>query len=193
MASVANARVNVKAHHDNQGNSYIVESGGDQTILGGGTLDVQAGATVWLLDTVALTAKTADLNQLTGRQIRKIAKVAVAGGTDTAGGLFAWANPEAGSILVVGVTLDVATVASGACTVDIGTTAASATTLSDTLLDGVDAHAGVATFGTGNVAGLGTNGVVPQKLATGKWVTGSTASGLSAGLAGNVYIEYVSA
>ncbi len=107
---------------------------------------------------------------------------------DTGGGIFAWANPEAGSIVITRVVLDVTTIAAAACTVDIGTTAANATTLSDNLIDGVDTHSGLIT--TDNTADAGTSGKSLQMLATGKWVTGSMASGAAAGTAGFVYIHY---
>jgi len=120
----------------------------------------------------------------------KVAKVALAA-LDTAGGVFAWANPEAGSIIITKVVLDVTTVATGACTVDIGTTTVSAATLSDNLIDGVDTHS--AAVITDNVTDAGTNGKSVLKLATGKWVTGSMASGAAAGTVGSAYIHYLNA
>jgi hypothetical protein len=120
----------------------------------------------------------------------KIAKVALAA-VDTGGGLFAWANPEAGAIIVQRVTLDVTTNTSGACTANIGTTATSATTSSDNLIDGVSLA--TAAKVVDNLGDAGTNGKTRQKLAAGKWVTGSVDSGASAGLVGFAYIEYYNA
>lgn len=117
----------------------------------------------------------------------KVARVALTA-LDTGGGVFAWANPEAGSIIVERVVLDVTTKSTGASTVDVGTTATSATTSSDNLLDGVDLGTAVGTFD--NLEESGTNGTSRQKLATGKWVTGSRASGAAAGLVGFAYIHY---
>jgi hypothetical protein len=102
--------------------------------------------------------------------------------------VFSWQNPEGASIIVHKVILDVTTIATGACTLDIGTTAASGTTLSDNLLDGMDVHTAAGTFGLADQAD--TNGKAQQKLAAGKWVTGSKASGATAGLAGSAYIFY---
>lgn len=116
----------------------------------------------------------------------KIAKVALAA-LDTGGGVLSWVNPEAGAIIITGLTVDVTTASSGACTVDLGTTATSATTTSDTLIDGVSVAA-IATVS--NIDDKGTNGKSRQKLAVGKWVTGSMASGAAAGLAGYAYIRY---
>jgi hypothetical protein len=117
----------------------------------------------------------------------KVARVALAE-VDTAGGVFAWANPEATSIIVTRVVLDVTTAATGACTIDVGTTATSATTLSDNLIDGLDINAAAGVFD--NITDKGTNGKARQKLAAGKWVTGSKASGASAGTVGFAYIHY---
>lgn len=123
----------------------------------------------------------------TTNRVSKIAKVAL-GVADTGGGVLSWANPETGSIIITRVVLDVTTKSTGACTLDVGTTAASATTVVDTLLDGVDVGTAIGTFD--NIEDQGTNGTSRQKLATGKWVTASKASGAAAGLAGYAYIEY---
>jgi len=117
----------------------------------------------------------------------KVAKVAL-GVADTGGGVLAWANPETTSILIQRVIFDVTTKSTGACTLDVGTTATSATTSSDNLMDGID----VATAGVfDNITNKGESGKSLQKLASGKWVTASKASGSAAGLAGFAYIEYV--
>lgn len=108
---------------------------------------------------------------------------------DTAGGLFSWANPETGTIIVQHVALVIGTKTTGACTADVGTTAASATTLSDNLIDGKDINAAAGTFT--NLESAGTNGKAGQRLASGKWVTGSVASGASAGIVGTYEIYYI--
>lgn len=117
------------------------------------------------------------------------AVVDLTAGTSTAGGAtFSWQNPHAGTILITRVTLYVSTQSTGAATVDIGTTAVSATTTSDTLLDGKTvAAAGV--FDNVLAANLGTNGKPSNTLATGKWITG-TPSATTAGMVGKVYIDY---
>lgn len=107
---------------------------------------------------------------------------------DTAGGVFAWANTETGYILVRHVVLNVTTKTTGACTVDVGTTAVNATTKVDNLIDGVDIAAATGIFT--NDESAGTNGKPFKRLATGKWVTASVASGASAGLVGTYEIYY---
>lgn len=124
----------------------------------------------------------------TNRQV-KVAKVAL-GALDTGGGVLSWANPETGDILIERVLIDVTTVSTGACTVDFGVTTASATTLNDTLIDGLDVNGATGVFD--NITDKGTNGKSRQRLAAGKWVTGSKASGAAAGLVGFAYIHYVS-
>jgi len=117
----------------------------------------------------------------------KVAKVAL-GAADTGGGVLAWANPESDSILIQRIIFDVTTKSAEACTLDVGTTATGATTSSDNLMDGIN----VATAGVfDNITNKGDNGKSLQKLAAGKWVTASKASGAAEGLAGFAYIEYV--
>ena len=118
----------------------------------------------------------------------KVAKVPL-NAVDTAGGLFAWQPPnEAGAVLVTRVTVDVTTPATSACSLEIGTTAVSATTASANLIDTLDVHTAAIT--TDNLKSPGSNGKQLQKLAAGSWVTGSVASGASAGIVGFAYIEY---
>lgn len=127
------------------------------------------------------------LNAAAAAANRNIAKVALAGGTDTGGGIFAWQVPTSSDVVIDEVVIDVTTQSTGACTIDVGSTATSATTSSDNLIDGLSV---VATGTFNNNEDKGTNGKSKQRLATGKWVTGSRASGASAGLAGYAYIHY---
>lgn len=117
----------------------------------------------------------------------KVARVAL-GAADTGGGVFAWANPEATSIVVSRVEINVTTAATAACTIDVGTTAVSAATSSDNLIDGLDINAAAGLFS--NIKNAGANGKADQLLAAGKWVTGSRASGAAAGTVGYAYIYY---
>jgi hypothetical protein len=141
----------------------------------------------------AMTAAAADVNLLAGmnaagQRVKKVARVALAA-LDTGGGVIAWQNPEATAIVINRVTVDATTKSTGASTVDFGTTATNATTSSDNLMDGLDLGTAAGTFD--NIQNAGTNGKPLQKLAAGKWVTGSRASGAAAGLVGFCYIEYV--
>lgn len=136
----------------------------------------------------AVTATATELNLVDGAQrLRKIVKVALAA-ADTGGGVLAWVNPESSSIIITRVILDITTKSTGACTLDVGTTATNATTSSDTLLDGVDVGTAAGVFD--NIEDKGTNGKSRQKLASGKWITASKDSGAAAGLVGFAYIEY---
>lgn len=141
------------------------------------------------LNGTEVTTTGAELNLIDNAdRVVKVAKIALAA-VDTGGGIFAWQNDEGAAIIVQRVLLDVTTVATAACTVDIGTTATNATTSSDNLIDGVDVNAATGVFD--NITSAGSSGKSKQKLAAGKWVTGSKASGASAGLVGFVYIEYI--
>lgn len=108
---------------------------------------------------------------------------------DTGGGIFSWQAPASTDILISRVLMDVTAAASATCTVDVGTTATGATTSSDNLIDGLDVNAAAGLFD--NITNIGVNGKARQRLAAGKWVNASTASGASAGLAGFAYIHYV--
>jgi hypothetical protein len=131
---------------------------------------------------------TGSTGALAVARLPQIVRVALGTGT-SGGGVFAWQNTTGAAILVTRVLLDVTTATTGACTVDIGTTATSATTSSDTLIDGLDVNAAAGVFD--NITDKGTNGKSRQRLASGKWVTGSQASGAIAGIVGYVYIEFV--
>lgn len=118
---------------------------------------------------------------------RRFVAVALAA-VDTAGGVFAWQNPEAGAIIVETVVIDVTTKATAASTLDIGTTAVSATTSSNNLLTALDVGTAAGTFN--NIDDKGASGKSRQRLATGAWVTASKASGATAGIVGSAYISY---
>ncbi len=136
------------------------------------------------LNGIEVTATAAELNR---GALKKVSGALAA--VDTGGGLFSWANPEDGDIIVEHVALVVTTKTSAACSADVGTTATSATTASDNLIDGQDINAAVGTFT--NLESAGTNGKPAQRLAKGKWVTGSVVSGgASAGLKGTYEIYY---
>jgi hypothetical protein len=142
---------------------------------------------------VPVTATGDDFNLLagqsgTGARLKKVARVALAA-LDTAGGVLSWANPETTAIIINRFTVDTTTKSTGASTVSFGTTAVSATTLSANLMDGTDLGTAAGTFD--NIQNAGTLGKPLQKLAVGKWVTGSKATGAAAGLVGFCYIEYM--
>jgi hypothetical protein len=115
--------------------------------------------------------------------------VAVSGTALQAANLTLWTAPAASIILRV--MLDVTTVATGACTVDIGYTATTATTTSDTLLDGIDVNAAIALFDSGNAALDSGANAKAQKAASGKWITADSASGDATGMVANAYIQYI--
>jgi hypothetical protein len=132
-----------------------------------------------------LGPKTSGVTILPGLHIEKKALAAV----DTAGGVFSWQNPLTEKVIAA-LIIDVTTQSSGACTIDCGP-AANATTLNDTLIDGLS----VAAAGLYNSSDQkGTNGrlfrKVDEKGGTTSFINGSVASGASAGLVGFAYILY---
>lgn len=152
-----------------------------------GTVDL-AGVTK--IAGTTLTASGTELNHLRyADKLTKVVKVALAA-LDTAGGVLAWQNSEeAADIIVTRIILDVTTKSTAACTLDVGYTATSAATSADNLLDGLDV--GTAAILADNLGNAGTNGKTRQKVANGKWITASKASGAAAGLVGYAYIEYL--
>lgn len=119
---------------------------------------------------------------------KRIAKMALVAGTDTAGAVLAFKNTAPYALIVDRLVLDITTKATGACTLSAGITAVSAVTLSANLIDAVDVGTATGTFD--NVTEKGTLGKSRQKIAAGAWLTISTASGASAGMVGNAYLEF---
>ncbi|MDX1976469.1 MAG: hypothetical protein SFT94_02240 [Pseudanabaenaceae cyanobacterium bins.68] len=158
-------------------------------IEGIGSITASA-AEINILDGV--TATTAELNLLDPdvapayHKIPRVVKKPL-NAVDTAGGLFSHSFGVA--VIVSRVILNVTTQSTAACTVDIGV-AANGTTLNDGLIDGLS----VAATGTfDNLLNAGTNGRSRQAVGSTQFVTGSVASGASAGLVGTAYIEFFEA
>jgi hypothetical protein len=138
-----------------------------------------------------VTTTAAELNMLAGSSngfstFPKLVKQSL-NAIDTAAGVFSWLNPEPNPVIVIRLVLDLTFVATGACTLDIGGAATSV--LADNLIDGIDVH--TATLTADNLLTPGANGKAVVRVPVGGFVTGSTASGASAGMQGNAYIEYV--
>lgn len=148
-----------------------------------GLVDFQGGVKI---NNAPLTANADEVNMLSGTNRIVRTAVVTMGAVDTAGGVFAWA-PGAAAI-IQRVVLDVTTKATDACTIDVGI-AANGTTLSDTLIDGLDVNAAAGVFD--NITDNGVNGKSRQRCGATQYVTASKASGATAGLVGNAYIEYV--
>lgn len=123
---------------------------------------------------------------LNNRQIIVVA-FPVVGATLHAAVLNAVVFPAASIILRA--VLDITTIATGACTIDVGYTTTTAST-SDTLLDGVDANAAIALFDSMNAnLDTGTNAFA-QKAASGKFVTIDEKTGDSTGLVATLYVHF---
>jgi hypothetical protein len=109
-------------------------------------------------------------------------KMPLTAGTDTGGGIASWQNPYSYDLIVTFATLDVTTIATGACSLEVGETASSGTTAASNLISSQDVHSATGCFNSG------AKSVV---LPAGKWITVSTVSGASAGLVGNLHLDVV--
>ena len=162
----------------------MVDTTSTQTLAGktlSGAASTSQALTTPVIDGVTYSA----LNE---RQII-VDVVPISGAALHAANLTLWTAPAAAIILRV--LLDVTTVATGAATVDIGYTATTATTSSDTLLDGIDANAAIALFDSMNAAlDTGANALA-QKAASAKWITADEASGDTTGMVAVAYIFYI--
>jgi hypothetical protein len=99
-----------------------------------------------------------------------------------------WVAPA--NAIILRVILDITTQSSGASTIDIGYTAVSGTTSSDTLLDGVSG-ASVAQFDSMNAALDSGANAKAQNAASGKWITADEASGDTTAMVANLYVFYI--
>lgn len=114
------------------------------------------------------------------------------GEADTGGGVVSWQNPEDVAIIVTRLVLDITTKATAACTLDAGP-GATATTVSDTLIDGLDANAAAGVFDS--IEDQGTNGKSTARLdengGTTDYLTVSKKTGAAAGIVGSYHIFYI--
>lgn len=100
---------------------------------------------------------------------------------DTAAGMVSWQNTGAYPVIVVRTVLDVTTIATAACSVEVGS---AATNIAATnLIASQDVHSATGTFGSTTLA----------KVAAGAYITASTLSGASAGLVGYLYVQIMPA
>lgn len=151
----------------------------------GGSLSSKITSELSLIDTELDTLAASDAAGL------KIARVALAGGNANVFA-FAWANPESSKIIVTRVVVDVTTKsASAGSLLDVGP-GATATTHSDTLIDGLDIATAVIT--ADNITNKGDNGKSLCKLdavgGTTAYITGQILVQNAAALAGYAYIFY---
>jgi hypothetical protein len=151
----------------------------------------------FMIDGTQITSTAAELNAIAtaGGALHPLDRaikcdvVAITGAALQAANLTLWTAPAKCHILRV--CLEVTTIATAACTVDIGYTATSATTSSDTLLDGIDVNAATGLFDSMNAALDAGANAKAQLAASGKWITADSASGDATGLVANAYIYYV--
>jgi hypothetical protein len=107
----------------------------------------------------------------------------------TGGAVAAKLNPEGQTLLITRCVLYTTSFSTGAANLDIGI-GANATTSDDTLLDGI--AVGTAVKIADNIKDKGTEGLERQIWGATQYLT-ATGSASTAGLAGNIYVEYIRA
>lgn len=141
-----------------------------------------------------LTAPTITLPMIDSLQYaatdrQNFVKVVTLAGATIHAGVVALMTLDA-DILITRVILDVTTKSTGASTVDIGYTAVSAVTASDTFLDGIDTGTGIGTYDSMDASLDSGANAKAQKGVSGKWITIKEASGDTSAMVGKVYIYY---
>lgn len=116
-----------------------------------------------------------------------VTTVTLSGATIHAGVFTAWTAPAAA--IVDRLEMNITTASTGASTLDCGYTAVSATTSSDTMLDGVSGTP-AALFDSMNAALDSGANAKAQLAASAKWITCAEASGDVTGLVGKLYVYY---
>jgi len=107
--------------------------------------------------------------------------------SDAAAGVFSVENTYSTDLMVDRMIIDITTVATGACTLDIGNAATAIS--ANTLLDGVDVNAATGPFD--NVDDQGASGQSIVKWPSGEFITASMASGATSGLVGTYWFHAV--
>jgi len=137
----------------------------------------------------ALALQTAGASRANGVQRDELSKYvpfAIQGAlnaNDAAAGIFSEENTYGTALTVLDVIVKIATASTGACTIDIGEAATESS--SDDLIDGLSI---AATGVFSSSMDSGTNGRRMQRWGSGGFVTGSMASGGTAGLVGTYLI-----
>jgi hypothetical protein len=176
-------RVNVRAPLSLTANRIIIWPDASGEILLNTSTQTLTNKT---LTTPIIDGVTYSVNN--NRQI--ITEVVAINGTTVHAATLALKTFEAAAI-ILRVIVNITTKSTGASTLDIGYTPASATTSSDTLLDGIDSGTAEAIFDSGD-ASLDTQANTKAQLAAaGGFITIDDKTGDSTGLVGVAYIQYI--
>ncbi len=98
-----------------------------------------------------------------------------------------WENKSGATVIVYAAYVHVTTVATAACTLDIGV-AANGTTGSDTLMDGIDVNTATGIFDS--ILNKGTNGNQPRLVLSTEFVTVETKTGDDTGLVSTLEVHW---
>lgn len=115
--------------------------------------------------------------------------VAVSGTALHAANLTLWTAPA--KAIILRALFEITTVSTGASTIDIGYTATTATTTSNTLFDGIDGASATGLFDSMDAALASGANAHAQLAASAKWITADEASGDTTGLVGVFTVQYI--
>lgn len=126
--------------------------------------------------------------QTTGYPLAPLVVEAPLVASDVAGGMFAWANPFPFACLVDGLEVNVQTGSTGASTYSFGQ-ASGPNVLGNGLLSGINGQTVQSVAAAGPLSAAVS--YASLTVAAGQWVTGSVASGASAGIVGRVHLSVI--
>ena len=169
------------------GGTIETESGGAVEIQSGGAVEVESGGNIDIQQGANIKDSTKGVS---ADRIVFVEKAALSAATGTTGGgVLTWIAPTGSNVIVTHLVLHITTASTQAgCVLDAGTTSASATTKSATLIDGLVATGTAALGANDNLSGTGKGAVA---LTAGKWLTVTSTGTAATALAGNAYIHYI--
>lgn len=166
---------------DNNANSFLIGASPDWLMR----FDTTTGAfNIELNENLELDAAGfTNANGSTGSVRQQETFVYSLGDGDAAGGVLDQLNPF-GANSYVRIEIEVTTVATAACTIDVGVAATGVS--SDTLIDGLDVNSATGLFSSAEDGGA--NGETFVLIASGQYITASMATGAAADLVGKAYV-----
>lgn len=181
------------------GDMTVVESGGEitsQSVGDKALLTTAADASSIEVSTTTgklgiVSAGTSLSNGVQRAQVSKFAGYWLQGdlvATDTAGGILEVQNTYGTTLIVTRAIIQLDTVSSGACTIDVGVGDESGAVY-DTLIDGLDVRSDTGAFD--NVGSGGTNGDSVHTWGSTQYISASKKTGAASGLAGKYAIHVI--
>jgi hypothetical protein len=188
--------MNSKKFYDS-GDNYFVDLASTPTLTANRNIKFpDLAGTIALADaTQTLTSKTLTTPIIDGVQYAAndrqivVRAVAIDGNVVRLGTVTLWTAPA--NAIILRCILNITNQSTGVSTMDVGYTAVSAVTTSDTLLDGVDSGSAAAIYDSQDPLLDTSANAKAQLAASGKWITASQATGDTADLAATAYIFFI--